>query len=390
MLLCVLVLLIPRGPARAERLSDLADVLGARENQLVGYGVVTGLDGTGDDIRSEVAEQTMRSLLRRLNVQVTDQRLRLRNVAAVLVTATLPPFSRNGQKVDVTVSSIGNARSLSGGVLVQTPLRGADRKTYAVAQGALLVGGFAASGRTGTRIQVNSTSTGRIPEGAIVEREVITSLFDPPSPEPAKDGKKPADASKPKPDDKTQGKKHLTYALRTPDFVTAQRAAKAINDAMGAQVAEALDGASIRISVPDEFKENPVPLLARLGEVEIEPHQAARVIVNERTGTVVLGGDVRLSPVVVAQGGISISISESYNASQPNPLTFRSGQTVVTPATELNRDEKQPTLRFVAAQATLSDVATALSALGVTPRELSSLLQALRAAGALRAELIVQ
>lgn len=399
--------LAPRS-ARAEKLSDIADVVGARDNQLVGYGIVTGLDGTGDDIRSQIAEQTLRSMLRRLGIQIDARNLRLRNVAAVIVTTTIPPFSKNGSKLDVTVSSVGNARSLAGGVLIQTPLRGADRHTYAVAQGPIVVGGFEARGRTGTSIQVNSTTTGRIPGGALVEREVETELVT-----AEKDGDKGAAAADAKPkagDEKKAGEdtkadaagdkpdgdgkkkepSRLTYALRQPDFVTAQRAAQAINDALGEKRAEAFDGGSIVVELSDEFRKNPVPLVARLSEVEVTPHQPARVIINERTGTVVAGGDVRLAPAAVSQGGISVSIYEQFQVSQPNPFAYSGPQTVVVPQTDVNVQEKEQPLKYLNAAATLSDVATALSALGVTPRELSSVMQALKAAGSLRAEVIVQ
>jgi len=380
--------------ARAEKLADLADVIGARDNQLLGYGVVSGLNGTGDDVRSRIAEQTMRSMLRRLGVQIDDQHLRLRNVAAVIVTVNIPPFSRNGSRLDVTVSSIGNARSLAGGVLIQTPLRGADRHTYAVAQGPLVVGGFSAQGNTGTSFQQNSTTTGRIPNGALVEREIQTFLVDPPADaaaeknRTAKNGDKATD--KKSKEEKPKGPPTLTYALRSPDFVTAQRMATAINDAMGDKLAVAMDGGAVRIKLPDEFKENPVPLVARLSEVEVAPNQPARVIINERTGTVVAGGDVRLTPVAIAQGGISVSIYEGYNVSQPNPFAYRTGQTAVTPQTDITTEEQESALKFVDGAATLKDVATALATLGVTPRELSSIMQALKAAGALRAELVIQ
>lgn len=376
--------------ARAEKLSDLADVVGARDNQLIGYGVVTGLDGTGDDLRSRVAEQSLRSLLRRLGVQVDDKNLRFRNVAAVMVTATIPPFSRNGSKLDVTVSSLGNARSLAGGVLIQTPLRGADRRIYAVAQGALVVGGYSARGRTGTSFQANITTTARVPGGALVEREIPTSLIQKQSDEePEVDGKKKEAKQNSNQGDKDETPT-LTYSLRTPDFVTAQRIAAAINESLGENQAEALDAGAVRIRLAEEFRENAVPLLARLSEVEVTPYQPARVIVNERTGTVVAGGDVRLSPVAIAQGGINISISEQYDISQPNPFTFRSGSTAVRPRTDVSTSEREVPLKYMDGAATLSDVAAALSALGVTPRELGSVMQALRAAGALRAEVLVQ
>jgi flagellar P-ring protein FlgI len=387
--------------ARAEQLSDLAEVVGARDNQLVGYGVVTGLNGTGDDIRSRVAEQTLRSLLRRLGVQVDDRALRFRNVAAVLVTATIPPFSRSGTKLDVTVSSIGNARSLTGGVLVQAPMRGADRVTYAVAQGSLVVGGFSAMGRSGSSFQSNLSTTARIPGGALVEREIPTQVIsdgDAPSDgdAEAKGGAK-KDASgksadkKDKDDEKAEPKEpKIIYSLRSPDFVTAQRVALAINQALGGELAEAVDGGAVTVKLADEFKKNPVPLLAKLATVEVEPHQPARVIVNERTGTIVAGGDVRLTPVAIAQGGINISIYEQFDVSQPNPFSGSGGRTVARPRSDLSTQEREVPLKFVAGAANLNDVATVLGALGVTPRELGSILQALRAAGALRAEVIIQ
>ena len=383
--------------AKAERLGDLADIVGARDNQLIGYGVVTGLSGTGDDIRARIAEQTLRSMLRRLGVQVDERTLRLRNVAAVIVTATIPPFSRNGSKLDVTVSSVGNARSLTGGVLLQTPLRGADRKVYAVAQGSMVVGGYQASGRTGSSYQSNPTTTGRIPGGALVEREIPTSLIQQPKKADQK-GNEKQDASKKSNDKATkkneeaepEGVPTITYSLRTPDFVTSQRIAQAINDSLGEQLAKAADPGAVIIELPEEFRKNPVPMVARLTELEVVPHQPARVVINERTGTVVAGGDVRLAPAAVAQGGISVSISESYDISQPNPFTWRSGETIARPRSEVEAEEKKSQLRYMEGAATLSDVATALAALGVTPRELSSVMQALRTAGALRAELIIQ
>jgi flagellar P-ring protein precursor FlgI len=384
----VFSLLLPSLEARAEHLSDLAEVVGARENQLVGYGVVTGLDGTGDDFRSRVAEQTLRSLLRRLGVQVDESALRFRNVAAVIVTANIPPFARTGSKIDVTVSSIGNARSLMGGVLIQSPLRGADRVTYAVAQGPIAVGGYGARGRSGSSVQVNVTNTGRIPGGALVEREIPTNLTGVhPEDKKQNEGKTGKEKGKSEPEEKPEPA--LTYALRIPDFVTAQRIATAINDALGDSMAEAVDGGAVKVKLPDEFKENPVPLLARLAEIEVTPHMPARVVVSERTGTIVAGGDVRLSPVAVAQGGLSISIFEQYNVSQPNPFAD-SGQTVVRPQSDVAGSEREVPLRYIEGGATLKDVASVLGAMGVTPRELASILQALKTAGALRAEVIVQ
>jgi flagellar P-ring protein precursor FlgI len=359
--LLALCLLLPKS-ARADKVHDLVDIVGARENQLIGYGVVTGLNGTGDDISSPFAMQSLRALLRRLGVQVDARQIRLKNVAAVIVTANIPPFARNGSKLDIVVSSMGNAKSLRGGVLIQTPLRGADRRTYAVGQGPLVLGGFSASGGSGSSVQENVTTTARIPNGALIEREIKTVF--------ATDGK-------------------VTLALRTPNFDTATRIADGLNKAMGEGTARALDGGSIEVKAPSELKNKPVELVSKLGEVEVDPGTLARVVVNERTGTIVAGGDVRLSPVAIAQGGITISVKESKEVSQPG--AFARGNTAAVQRTDIEATEqKPPALTYVNGAASLAEVAQALSTFGVTPRELGSILQALKAAGALRAEVIVQ
>ncbi len=360
-LLLALLVLVP-GTAKADKVHDLVDVVGARENQLIGYGVVTGLNGTGDDIASPFAMQSLRALLRRLGVQVDARQIRLKNVAAVIVTANIPPFARNGSKLDIVVSSMGNAKSLRGGVLIQTPLRGADRKTYAVGQGPLVLGGFSASGGSGSSVQENITTTARIPNGALIEREIKTVF--------ATDGK-------------------VTLALRTPNFDTATRVAEGLNKAMGEGTARALDGGSVEVKAPSELKNKPVELISKLGEVEVDPGTLARVVLNERTGTIVAGGDVRLSPVAIAQGGITISVKESKEVSQPG--AFARGTTATVQRTDIEATEqKPPALTYVNGAASLAEVAQALSTFGVTPRELGSILQALKAAGALRAEVIVQ
>jgi flagellar P-ring protein precursor FlgI len=360
-LLLALIALVP-GTAKADKVHDLVDIVGARENQLLGYGVVTGLQGTGDDISSPFAMQSLRALLRRLGVQVDARQIRLKNVAAVIVTTNIPAFARNGSKLDIVVSSMGNAKSLRGGVLVQTPLRGADRRTYAVGQGPLVLGGFSASGGSGSSVQENITTTGRIPNGALIEREIKTVF--------ATDGK-------------------VTLALRTPNFDTATRIAEGLNKAMGEGTARALDAGSIDVKAPSELKNKPVELVSKLGEVEIEPGSLARVVLNERTGTIVAGGDVRLSPVAIAQGGITISVKESKEVSQPGVLSR--GTTAAVQRTDIEAaEQKPPALTYVNAAASLAEVAQALSTFGVTPRELGSILQALKAAGALRAEVIVQ
>ncbi len=354
------VLLFAHG-ARAERLRDLVDVAGARENQLVGYGIVTGLAGTGDDLSVPFTSQAVLSLLRRLGIQVESKQVRLRNVAAVMVTASLPAFARAGTKLDVSVTSVGNARSLAGGVLIQGVLKGADQHTYAVAQGAVILGGFDAHGSSGTSVKQGSQTSGRIPEGAIIEREVLTQLV--------------ANGT-------------LRLDLRTPGFGVAARIAEAVEKKFGPGSASAPDGGAVTVKVPAEFATKPVELLAALEDLEVIPVRRARVVINERTGTIVAGGDVRLAPVVVVHGGLTIVIKESPTASQPGMLS--KGATVVVPKTDIDVKDETKTIAYVPAAATLADVASALGGLGLSPRELTSVLQALRAAGTLEAELVVQ
>jgi len=364
LILAVLIAVLPR-PAMADKLRDLADVAGARENQLVGYGIVSGLSGTGDDLTVPFASQSILSLLRRLGVQVDPtqvQQMMLRNVAAVVVTATLPAFARSGTKIDVTVSSIGNARSLSGGVLVQTVLKGPDQRPYAVAQGSLVVGGFEAHGRSGSSLRSGATNTGRISEGALVERDVATTVV-------------------------TDGK--LALELRTPGFTVAARIAAAVNAKLGGASAHAEDGGRVAVTVPPEYQGKMVELVAALEDVDVVPVRRARVVINERTGTIVAGGDVRLSPVAVVHGSLTIVVREARAVSQPTaPLT--QGRTVVTPQSHISADEGDREIHYIPAAATLADVASAMNTLGLPPRELGSVLQALRSAGALEAEVVIQ
>jgi flagellar P-ring protein precursor FlgI len=360
-----LVLCLVAGSAHAEKLRDLVVVSGARDNQLIGYGIVSGVSGTGDDFTVPFAGQSILSLLRRLGVQVDPtqvQQMRLKNAAAVVVTAVLPPFSKSGTKIDVTVSSIGNARSLSGGVLLQTVLKGPDQRVYAVAQGSLLVGGFNARGASGSSINTGMTTAGRIVEGAIVEREVPTVLL--------------ADGA-------------LQLDLRSPGFTVASRIAEAINRKLGAGAAAPLDGGRVTVKVPGEYATRIIDLVAVLEDLEVTPVRAARVVINERTGTLVAGGDVRLSPVAVVHGNLTIVVKETPRASQP-VAPAGGGTTVVVPGTEIEANEERQSVRYVPAAPTLADVASALGALGLSPRELASVLDALRGAGALEAEVVIQ
>jgi flagellar P-ring protein precursor FlgI len=347
--------------ARAERLRDLADVAGARDNQLVGFGIVTGLGGTGDDTTVPFAQQAMLSMLRRLGIQVDPSQVRMRNVAAVTVTATLPPFARPGTKIDVTASSIGNARSLAGGVLVQTILKGADQRAYAVAQGSLLLGGFSAKGGSGSSVQSGSTTTARVPEGALVEREVPTTLV-------------------------SGGMVNLE--LRNPGFTVASRIADAVNKKFDGS-ANALDGGAVSVRIPPEYTSRLVAFVAALEDLEVTPLRRARVVIDERTGTIVAGGDVRLAPVAVVHGALTIVVKETPMVSQPTAPLSR-GTTAVVPRTEIQTSEGNSSMVYVPAAPTLADVASALGTMGLSPREMASVLQALRGAGALEAEVVVE
>jgi len=360
-LVVLLAIVLAPASARAEKLRDLVDASGARENQLVGYGIITGLNGTGDDVSAPFTAQTVLSLLRRLGVQVDPSQLRLKNVAAVIVTAQLPAFAKQGTKIDVTVSSVGNAKSLSGGMLIQTLLKGADQKTYAVAQGSVIVGGFEAKGGSGSSVAKGTTTAGRVPEGAIVEREVVASIVEGGA---------------------------LKLELRNPGFTVASRIAEAVNVRFPGS-ASALDGGSVRVKIPEEFGARIVELMAQLEEVEVTPVRRARVVINERTGTIVAGGDVRLSPVAVMHGSLTIVIKETPQVSQPT-APFGKGSTAVVPRSEIKTSEAGRAMAFVPPAPTLADVASALSTLGLAPRELAGVLQALRAAGALEAEMVVQ
>lgn len=367
-----LALLTFAATAHAEKVRDLTDLAGARENQLVGYGLVSGLAQTGDDFSVPFAAQSIMSLLRRLGVQVDPtqlQQMRLRNVAAVVVTASLPPFAKPGTRIDVTVSSLGNARSLSGGVLVQTVLKGPDQHAYAVAQGSLLVGGYEAKGANGSYLRAGQMNAGRIAEGAIVEREVPTTFV-------------------------TNGK--LRLELRIPGFTVAARIAEAVNAKIGEGAATPVDGGSVDIKVPAEYTSKIVELMAVLEDVEVIPLRRARVVINERTGTIVAGGDVRLAPVAVVHGSLTIVVRETQ---APGTVAVVPGVPGAPGAvvrangakkSDIEANEGTHSLTYVPAAPTLSDVATALSQLGLSPRELTSVLQALRGAGALEAEVVVQ
>ncbi|MCS6948443.1 MAG: flagellar basal body P-ring protein FlgI [Steroidobacteraceae bacterium] len=354
--------LAPTGLGAAERVRDLAVVQGVRSNQLVGYGLVVGLDGTGDQTsQAPFTVISLKNMLARFGVTIPPNlNPQLKNVAAVSVHAELPPFVKPGQAIDVTVASIGNAGSLRGGSLLMTPLRGADGEVYAVAQGSLVVGGFGVSGKDGSRIALNVPSGGRIPNGAIVEREVPTHFA-------------------------TQ--EYVIFNLRTPDFVTASRLTDAINARFGAGTAAALDAVSVRVAAPRDVNER-IAYVAALEQLEVEPGEApARVIVNSRTGTVVIGNRVRVMPAAVSHGALAVTITERLDVSQPNP--FAAGETAVVPRSEVSVEEPQARMFKFPAGVDLDDIVRAVNEVGAAPGDLVAILEALQQAGALRAELIV-
>ena len=363
-LLALALVALPLPAAAGVRLKDLAGVQGVRDNDLYGYGLVVGLNGSGDSERILFTQQSLAGMLGRLGVRVDAQQVRARNVAAVMVTARLPAFTRPGSRLDVSVASLGNAKSLSGGVLLITPLNAADGQVYAVAQGPVQAGGFEVSGG-GSSVGKNTPTHGRVPSGAVVERSVIPALSGP----------------------------TLLLGLRQPDFTTASRIAAAVRQALGGQGARALDSAAVEVTVPDAFKADPVGLLAKLEVIEVEADGLARVVVSERTGTVIAGERVRIRPVVVSHGGLQVSVTSRPVISQPGPSFSETpnpnAQTVVehqvTPgATEESRD-----LVALPATTTVQDLAKALRMLGAGARDLISILQAMKAAGALDAELEV-
>jgi len=340
------------------RLKDIAQVSGVRTNQLVGYGLVVGLSGTGDKSNPEFTIQSMANMLENLGIRIDKNKLKVKNVAAVMVTVNMPVSAKPGSKLDVTVSSIGDASSLLGGVLLQTPLRGIDGKVYAIAQGSLVVGGFSAGGQA-AGVAKNISTVARIPGGAIVERSIPFNFA---------------------------VQDEVKLELSTMDFSTTNQIVNKINQAFASKIAYAPDISTVKIKVPLKYKHNLVPFLAALENLEIRPDSPAKVLVDEKTGTVVLGEHVTISPVAIAHGNLQIVVQEQPQVSQPNPLS--QGQTAVVPRTNVAvREEKKKLVMLKGA--TVQELVKGLNALGATPRDLISILRALKAAGALHAELQV-
>jgi len=359
-LLMFSMLLLPTVDARAERVKDLASLAGVRNNQLMGYGLVVGLTGTGD--KNQFTSQSLRNMLQQMGVTLPPGgNLRSKNIAAVSVHAELPAFAKPGQAIDVTVSSIGDAKSLRGGSLLMTPLKGADGQVYAIAQGNLVVGGLSAEGRDGSKITVNVPSAGRIPNGATVERMVPTGYAQ---------------------------SNALILNLHQADFTTANHLAEEINKTFGAGTAQALDAASIQITAPRGDPGQRVSFTAMVENLEISPGEAAaKIIVNSRTGTVVISSRVRVQPAAVTHGNLSVTISEQANVSQPNPLA--GGNTAVTPQSNVGIKEEASRMFVFKPGVTLDEIVQAVNKVGAAPSDLVAILEALKSAGALRAELIV-
>ncbi|GAB4391767.1 MAG: flagellar basal body P-ring protein FlgI [Gammaproteobacteria bacterium] len=345
----------------AERIKDLSKIAGVRSNQLVGYGLVVGLHGSGDDAGQAFTEQSFRSMLLQFGIAVPPGvNLNSENVAAVALSANLPPFAKKGQTIDVTVSSIGSAESLRGGTLLLSPLKGADGKVYAIAQGNVVVGGFNATGADGSSVTVNIPSVGRIANGATVER-TITSPF--------------------------SYAKTLVLNLNTPDFTTAKRMADTINRVFGPDTAKTIDATSVEVLAPKNISER-VNYISVLENLEVKPAEApAKIIVNSRTGTVVIGQYVAVSPVAVAHGDLTVTISENAIVSQPNALA--GGQTTVVESSNVKIEEQNVNAFVFEPKASLNDIVNAINAVGAAPADIVAILEALKEVGALHAELII-
>lgn len=361
-LMTAAVLALAATPASAlSRIKDLTNVEGVRTNQILGYGLVVGLNGTGDTLNnSPFTKQSLQAMLERLGVNTRGANLRTANVAAVMVTANLPPFGTQGTRVDITVSAMGDAKSLQGGTLLVTPLLGADGEVYAVAQGSVAISGFSAEGDA-AKITRGVPTVGRIANGALVEREIDFAL---------------------------KNLKTLRLALRNPDLTTSRRIAAAINDFLGGDAAEPTDPSTISVQIPVRYQGNMIRLLTEIEQLRVEPDQLAKIVIDERSGIIVIGKDVRVSNVAIAQGNLTVTISEQPQVSQPEP--FSNGRTVVAPRTSVKVDtEGGNKLAIVKESVTLKDLVDGLNALGIGPRDLIAILQAIKSAGALQAEIEV-
>ena len=344
-------------PLYAVRVKDIAMVGGVRDNQLVGYGLVIGLNGTGDKKGTEFTIRSVTSMLTKMGISIDPSLVSVKNVAAVIVTAKLPPFARKGNKIDVIISSIGDATSLQGGTLLLSPLKGPNQVVYAVAQGPVSLGGYIGGGG-GDTVQKNHATVGRIAGGAIVEREVEMSIND---------------------------RKDVTISLRNQDFSTAVRLSEAINHSLQQKIAYPEDSGTVVMSIPSEYQNRAVELIAVVENLDVQVDAAAKVVMNERTGTVVMGENVRISTVAISHGNLTIQVKTQIEVSQPG--AFSKGETVVVPQGDVSVEEPQARLMVLQSGVTVDEVVRALNSVGVTPRDLIAILQAIKVAGALQAEL---
>jgi flagellar P-ring protein FlgI len=344
--------------AHAARVKDLTSIAGVRNNQLIGYGLVVGLNGTGDGSNTGFSSQTLSTMLRSMGLTIDAAKIRARNAAVVMVTATLPPFARAGGHVDVLVSSMGDAKSLQGGTLLLTPLRAPNGQIYAVAQGPVSIGGFAVRGKSGSSVQQNHPTVGQIANGALIEGEVGLQF---------------------------NGREHIHMLLNNPDFTTSARLADTINAQLGAGVARAVDSGTIEVQVLEAYRANVAAFVATLENMEVTPDQVAKVVLDERTGTVVIGENVRIATVAIAHGNLSIEIREEPQVSQPAPLSL--GKTTVTPRSDIKVKEDNKQVILLSQAVTIRDLVRALNSIGVTPRDLVAIFQAIKAAGALQGKL---
>jgi flagellar P-ring protein precursor FlgI len=340
----------------AERIKDIASFEGVRENQLIGYGLVVGINNTGDTGLATL--QTIANMLQRMGVVIKPRDIMAKNIAAVVVTATLPPFPKPGTKIDALVSAIGDAKSLQGGTLLLTPLKGPDGKVYALAQGPVSIGGFIGGG-AGTTVQKNHLTSGRVPQGVIIEQDLPFTL--------GKGGE-------------------IKIFLQSPDFTTATEITKKINETLNFEYASTIDPSAIRLKIPPDYADKKVELITLIEGLDVSPDIPARIVINERTGTIVIGDKVRISPVAIAHGNLTIEIKTEFRVSQPPPFAPEKAETVVVPQKDVTVKEQKASLMEVSGT-TLGEIVRALNALGVTPRDLIAILQALKASGALRAEL---
>jgi flagellar P-ring protein precursor FlgI len=346
--------------AATSRIKDLANFEGVRQNQLIGYGLVVGLNGTGDTLNNiPFTKQSIQAMLERMGVNIRGAQIRTGNVAAVMVTANLPPFATQGTRLDVTVSSLGDAKSLQGGTLLVTPLLGADGNVYAVGQGSLAVAGFQAQGDA-AKITRGVPTVGRISNGAIIEREIEFAL---------------------------NRLNQVRLALRNGDFTTAKRIAAAINDFLGGPIAEPTDPSTVQLTLPKKYPSNIIALLTEIEQLQIEPDLPAKVVIDERSGVIVIGRDVRVSTVAVAQGNLTVTVAETPQVSQPAP--FSRGRTVVVPRTKIGVQEDGKKLAIVQEGVSLQQLVDGLNALGIGPLDMIAILQAIKAAGAIQAEIEV-